>query len=77
VFQPGMIYLSAAKCATAPENIVFKLSGRCELPISQPSNAALYQSMIAPPPKHNCALVDALLTSKHGHSKEGDHGSNC
>jgi hypothetical protein len=58
IFQLVMVYLSAAQCATAPENIVFKLSCNCEIVNFSWANPALYQSMIAPPPKHDCPIFD-------------------
>jgi len=52
-----MVYLSAAQCA-APEDIVFKLSRYSEIINFSQTNPAPYQSMIALPPTHNCALFD-------------------
>jgi hypothetical protein len=58
IFKPVMVYLSAAECATAPEDIVFKLRYRNEIVDFSRTNPALYQGMIAPPPKHDCAIFD-------------------
>jgi hypothetical protein len=58
IFQLVMDYLSAAQCATAPGDIVFKSSCDCEIANFSRTNPTLYQSMIAPPPKHDCAIFD-------------------